>query len=104
MQRGSYSWRIRREPGAEPAHISTKRLRCSVCGFPGVDVTQEPGARLGQKPVVVTGTLFVGVSADAAVTTFDSATEVQRQPGECPHCGAERFLDGSRGSGLRRPV
>jgi len=104
MVRHSWSRRVWRTPGAEPALTRSTRLRCAVCGFPAVDATQSPGERLDQKPVTVTGTLYVGVAADAAVTTFDRATEVVRQPGECPHCGAERWLDGSRGSGLRRPV
>ena len=104
MFRHAWSWQIWREPGAEPAHIDTKRVRCAVCGWPAAPAEETPGERLDQKPVTVTGTLFVGVAANAAVATFDKATEVQRQPGECPHCGAERYLDGSRGSGLRRPV
>jgi hypothetical protein len=100
MYRHAYSRRIRLDHHA--AEQPYDRLVCAVCGFPGVPTDQAPAERLGSKPVIVTGTTYIGVAADAAVSTFDKHVDVVRQPGECPCCGAELFLDGARGSGLRR--
>jgi hypothetical protein len=90
---------IRRQPSTAFRPV----LTCAVCGFRGVPAAQTPAARWGNPPITTTGTTYVGTRADDPVTSFDLQVTVVRQPGECPHCGAERYLDGRRGSGVRLP-
>jgi hypothetical protein len=99
MQRSTWSYRVRREPSTPRKQVIT----CSVCGFPGVPAGMTPGARIGLKPVEITGTVYVGPDADSPVTSFDKQVMTIRQAGECPCCGAERYMDGRRGSGNRVP-
>ena len=99
MLRSTFSHRVRREPSTELFPI----VRCAVCRWPAVDATQEPGARLGLKPIEVTGTVYAGPRADSPVSSFDKQTTVIRQTGECAACGAEMYLSGRWGSGLRVP-
>jgi hypothetical protein len=99
MHRATYSRRIRREPNTPRKPVIT----CSICGFPGVDATMTPAARLGLKPVEITGTVYVGPDADSDPRTFDKKVMVLTQSGECPFCHGERYLDGRRGSGNRVP-
>jgi hypothetical protein len=99
MHRGTFSHRVRRTPSTESRPV----VRCAICNAPGVDATREPAARLGLKPVEITGSVYVGPRADSPVESFDKEVVVQHQSGTCWFCNGERYLDGHRGSGLRIP-
>lgn len=99
MLRSTWSHRVRRTPNTPRKPV----LTCSVCDFPGVPADMEPGARLGLKPVEITGAVYSGPRADSPVESFDKKVMVIRQSGECPACGAERYMNGRKGSGNRVP-
>jgi hypothetical protein len=99
MQRSTWSYRVRREPSTSRKAV----LTCSICGFPGCPANATPGARIGLKPVEITGSIYVGPDANSDPATFDKEVMVIRQSGECPACGGERWMDGKRGSGNRVP-
>ena len=102
MQRARYSRRWRVE-SSSPATVITDRVTCAVCRFPGVNLDYEPAAHLGLKASTTNGTTYIGTAANAAISTFDKEVVPVRRPGECDFCGAELYLDGRRGSGLRVP-
>lgn len=75
------------------------RIRCSVCGFPGVSIETVPGENF---PTVMqtTGTTYVWASPDQPVTILDKQVlPVPQSKVSCPFCGATRFLDGQKGKG-----
>ena len=102
MHRTRYSRRWRVE-SSSPATVITDRVTCAVCRFPGVNLDYEPAAHLGLKASTTNGTTYVWTAANDALSTLDKEVVPVRQPGECPFCGGERWLDGTRGSGLRVP-
>ena len=99
MIRSRFSHRVRREPQTERFPI----LRCAICGFGGVPVDMEPGARWGLKAVEITGTVYVGDRADDPVTSFDKQVMTVPRSGECPFCLGEMWIGGRKGSGNRVP-
>lgn len=102
MQRARYSRRWRLE-SSSPETVITDRVTCSICNFAGVDLAEEPAAYLGLKASTTNGGTYVWTAANDAVSTLDKETVSVRRPGECPFCLGERWLSGTRGSGLRVP-
>jgi hypothetical protein len=76
------------------------RLRCSICGFAGVDRDATPGQALGGDIQIVTrGTRYVWDAPDEPVDTLDKQVEVIPNVRKaCPFCTGQLFLDGQRGS------
>lgn len=100
QERTRYSRTIYRDGPPDPLPY----LTCAVCGFRGVPADQTPGSsQWGAPPVQVTGSVYVGDRADTPVAELTKTVEVVQQAGTCGFCGAERYLDGSRGSGQRIP-
>lgn len=81
------------------------RITCSVCGFPGVDMDTTPGESLaGSTSYVTNGTVYAWTNADDDITLKDKEViPVPNVAVSCPFCGAERFLDGHKGSGHAIP-
>ena len=73
------------------------RIKCSVCGFSGIDLrVQSVGAGstdtgntdgTAKDPVTVTAD-NLGVTSVARATVQSASN--------CPHCGTNNFIDGSR--------
>lgn len=75
------------------------RLTCSVCGFPGIDITIQPGENF-PTAYVTTGTRYVWDSPEEVVTTLDlQVLPVPNPAVSCAFCGSARFMDGSKGQG-----
>lgn len=101
MIRTRYSRTSRHDQPSEESQPD--RLRCSICGFPGVSVDTEPGENF-PTAYTVSGSTYVWTSPAEAVTTLDkTVTPVPNTSTSCNFCGGTRFLDGSRGSGNAVP-
>lgn len=76
-----------------------ERVRCSVCGFAGIDsiATQEPEQQ--SFTTVVTGTTYiipVGTAASGLGAVLDKATFTQEGArAGCPFCGSPNWAFGS---------
>lgn len=69
------------------------RVRCSVCGFAGVDVDKQKFSETTQTSYTTTGTTY-----DAHdVADIDLEVSITVGSGCCPFCGTSRVLDGRRG-------
>ena len=99
--RSRYSRTHRHDQPSE--NTEPDRIRCSVCGFPGVDIDTEPGGGF-PTTFVTSGTTYVWTAANDAISGLDYSAEPSASTSSsCPFCGATRFLDGSRGSGNAIP-
>lgn len=99
--------RYREYRGPGTAAQDENRVRCSVCGFAGISPQAEPGESMnneGSVSIAVTGSTYVwntvpGTSRAIDVSAQDLEAVVTPDSNRaCPDCGAERFLDGQRGS------
>ena len=90
------------QPSQEPRDWD--RVRCAVCNYPGVPIESIPGeslAVIGSARKVETGTTYGWTNADDPVSSQDFRVQIIPTLYQaCPFCGAERFLDGRRESGI----
>lgn len=103
-----------RQPHLQPHHNAgydpfvdreEQYVRCSVCGFAGIDALRWQESEESTFTTVTTGSTYqipVGTPADQMSAVVDKTTEIRYVPfASCPHCGAARFLDGSAPDLLR---
>jgi len=98
-----HRWSRRWRNAERPDTVEDARTTCRVCGFAGIRLDQEPAERRGQAAVTVTGSVYAWTAANDPLTVITKATQVIPGRGQCPHCGAERYLDGRRGAAMRVP-
>ncbi len=73
------------------------RVRCSVCGFAGIDPVRTSEPEQAVFTTVKTGTVYqipVGTPADQLAMNLDSFTQVGSRSG-CPFCGSPDWAFGS---------
>lgn len=99
-------WRVFRGPGT--AEQVENKLKCRVCGFPGISPYAIPGESRnpeGSVEIVTSnaGTYTWSSPIDPVSVITQSKVVYPNVNQACPDCGAERYLDGKRGSAHRAP-
>ena len=76
------------------------RLKCSICGWPAVDIRSEPGTSLqGDFAFDRSGDKYVWDNPGESLDVIDREVfVVGNVTRTCPWCIGQRFLDGSKGS------
>lgn len=73
-------------------------VRCSVCGFAGIDATKWQEPEEATFTTVTTGTTYqppAGTAIDQLANVIDKTTEIRYIPfASCPQCGAANWAYG----------
>ena len=91
--------RVRVHITRQASRTLPERLTCRICGFPGIDVTTDPGENF-PTALVVTGSRYTWASPSDSIAVIDKAVMPTTNPSvSCSFCGVTRFLNGMKGQG-----